>query len=43
MKIFLFDDTIYLKNIKEKINSNEYIKLENLYFYYKNKYKRYLL
>ena len=38
----LIDDSIYLKNIKEKINSKEYIKLENLYFIYKNKYKKYL-
>ena len=32
----------YLNNIKNNINYNDYIKLKDLYFYYKNKYKNYL-
>lgn len=32
----------YLNNIKNNINYKDYIKLKDLYFYYKNKYKNYL-
>ena len=38
----LKDDTKYLENLKSNINPTEYIKIRELYLYYKNKYKGYL-
>lgn len=36
------NDTIYLEKLKNNINENEFIKIKELYLYYKNKYKNYL-
>jgi len=38
----LINDTKYLEDIKNNINSNEYQKVKDLYLYYKNRYKGYL-
>ena len=38
----LKDDTKYLKELKNNINPSEYIKIQKLYLYYKNRYKGYL-
>lgn len=38
----LKDDTKYLEEVKNNINPTEYIKLKDLYLYYKNRYKGYL-
>lgn len=38
----LKDDTKYLEDLKNNINSNEFIKVKDLYLYYKNRYKGYL-
>ena len=38
----LKDDTKYLEDIKKNINPTEFIKIKELYLYYKNRYKGYL-
>ena len=38
----LKDDAKYLKELKNNINPSEYIKIQKLYLYYKNRYKGYL-
>ena len=38
----LKDDTKYLEELKNNINPNEFIKVKDLYLYYKNRYKGYL-
>ena len=38
----LKDDTKYLEEVKNNINSTEYSKVKELYLYYKNRYKGYL-
>jgi len=38
----LKDDTKYLKLLEKNINKTEFIKIKELYLYYKNKYKMYL-
>ena len=38
----LINDTKYLNVLKEKIDSENYNKIENLFNYYKNRYKGYL-
>ena len=38
----LKDDTKYLKLLENNINQTEFIKIKELYLYYKNKYKMYL-
>ena len=36
------NDTKYLENLKNNINHTEFIKIKELYLYYKNRYKGYL-
>ena len=38
----LINDTKYLKILKEKIDIDNYNRIENLFNYYKNRYKVYL-
>ena len=38
----LKNDTKYLEELKNNINTSEYIKIKELYLYYKNRYKGYL-
>lgn len=38
----LKDDTKYLEDVKSNINPTEFIKIKELYLYYKNRYKGYL-
>lgn len=38
----LKDDTKYLEDVKNNINSSEFIKIKELYLYYKNRYNGYL-
>ena len=38
----LLNDTKYLEDLKNNINPSEFIKIKELYLYYKNKYKGYL-
>jgi len=38
----LKDDTKYLEDVKNNINPTEFIKIKELYLYYKNRYKGYL-
>lgn len=38
----LLNDTKYLEDLKNNINPNEFQKINDLYLYYKNKYKGYL-
>ena len=38
----LKNDTKYLEEVKNNININEYLKVKELYLYYKNRYKGYL-
>ena len=38
----LKDDTRYLEDLKNNINSSEFTKVKDLYLYYKNKYMGYL-
>lgn len=38
----LINDTKYLKILKEKIDIDNYNRIENLFNYYKNRYKGYL-
>lgn len=38
----LKDDTKYLEDVKNNINPAEFIKIKELYLYYKNRYKGYL-
>ena len=36
------DDTKYLEDVKNNINPTEFVKIKELYLYYKNRYKGYL-
>ena len=36
------DDIKYLEDVKNNINPTEFIKIKELYLYYKNRYKGYL-
>jgi len=36
------DDTKYLEDVKKNINPTEFVKIKELYLYYKNRYKGYL-
>jgi len=36
------DDSKYLEELEKNINPNEFIKVKELYLYYKNRYKGYL-
>jgi hypothetical protein len=38
----LKDDTKYLEAVKNNINPTEFLKIKELYLYYKNRYKGYL-
>ena len=38
----LKDDIKYLEDVKNNINPTEFIKIKQLYLYYKNRYKGYL-
>ena len=38
----LINEEKYLKLLENKINKEEYIKIKDLFLYYKNKYKGYL-
>ena len=38
----LKDDSKCLEDVKNNINPNEFIKIKELYLYYKNRYKGYL-
>ena len=38
----LKDDTKYLEDAKNNINPTEFVKIKELYIYYKNRYKGYL-
>ncbi len=38
----LKDETKYLETLKSKINEQEFIKINNLFTYYKKRYKGYL-
>lgn len=38
----LKDDSKYLEEIKNNITHTEYVKIKELYLYYKNRYKGYL-
>ena len=38
----LKNDTKYLEDLKNNINPNEFIKVKDLYLYYKNRYQGYL-
>ncbi len=38
----LKDDTKYLEELKNNINDEDFIKIKNLFTYYKNRYKGYL-
>lgn len=38
----LLDDTKYLKEVENNISPTEFIKIKELYLYYKNRYKGYL-
>ena len=38
----LKDDTKYLEDVKNNINTTEFLKIKELYLYYKNRYKGYL-
>ena len=38
----LKDDTKYLEDVKNNINPTEFVKIKELYLYYKNRYKGYL-
>ena len=38
----LKDDTKYLEDVKNNINPSEFVKIKELYSYYKNRYKGYL-
>lgn len=36
------DDSKYLEELEKNINPNEFVKVKELYLYYKNRYKGYL-
>lgn len=36
------DDSKYLEELEKNINHNEFVKVKELYLYYKNRYKGYL-
>ena len=38
----LQDETIYLKELKNNINQKDFIKIKDLFLYYKKRYKGYL-
>lgn len=38
----LKDDSKYLEDLENNINPNDFIKVKELYLYYKNRYKGYL-
>lgn len=38
----LKDDSKYLEKLEENINPKDFVKVKNLYLYYKNRYKGYL-